>query len=66
MVQVDVFWTYGLASGLTLAASHKLKNEKKNLGLTLIFLSFSCGLAFCLLLQEFICCGSFRVGKLCF
>ena len=28
MVQVDIFWTYGLASGLALAASHKLKNEK--------------------------------------
>lgn len=29
MVQVDVFWSYGLASGLTLAASHKLKNTKE-------------------------------------
>ena len=29
MVQVDVFWTYGLASGLTLAASHKLKNTEQ-------------------------------------
>lgn len=29
MVQVDIFWSYGLASGLTLAASRQLKNETK-------------------------------------
>jgi hypothetical protein len=29
MVQVDVFWSYGLASGLTLAGRRRLKNEKK-------------------------------------
>lgn len=29
MVQVDVFWSYGLASGLALAAQKKLKNEPK-------------------------------------
>ncbi len=28
MVQVDVFWSYGLASGLTLAAGTRLKREK--------------------------------------
>ena len=28
MVQVDVFWSYGLASGLTLAASQSLKKTK--------------------------------------
>lgn len=29
MVQVDVFWSYGLASGLTLAAGEKLRAEKE-------------------------------------
>ena len=29
MVQVDVFWSYGLASGLTLAAGKKLKKTPK-------------------------------------
>jgi hypothetical protein len=28
MVQVDVFWSYGLASGLTLAAGKQLRKEK--------------------------------------
>jgi hypothetical protein len=28
MVQVDVFWTYGLNAGLAMAASHALKKEK--------------------------------------
>lgn len=28
MVQVDIFWSYGLASGLTLAAAKQLKKEK--------------------------------------
>ena len=27
MVQVDVFWSYGLSSGLALAASSELKKE---------------------------------------
>jgi len=28
MVEVDVFWSYGLSSGLALAAGADLKNEK--------------------------------------
>src|SRR4051812_45161832 len=28
MVQVDVFWSYGLASGLTLAAGKRLKKDR--------------------------------------
>ncbi len=29
MVQVDAFWSYGLASGLTLAAGEKVRSEKE-------------------------------------
>jgi len=38
MVQVDIFWSYGLASGLTLAAGKQLKKEK-NLWVNKYFLS---------------------------
>ncbi len=37
MVQVDVFWSYGLASGLTLAAGEKLRSEKEFWGNKYLF-----------------------------